>query len=455
MIKLPQTLQERVHGAPPPTSWDLNKLHRVLRVRRGHKNTGMREDNLLSLSYGRIINKDIEGAEGLLPESFETYQIVEPGNIVMRLTDLQNDKRSLRQGLVKERGIITSAYDALEVGKDHDPRFWAYALHALDLAKYYYSLGGGVRQSIKFADFPNDWIAAPDLPTQKATADFLDRETARIDLLIEKKQRLVEVLAEARFSAISILVTEGLGDRREMEKTTSPYIPRVPKGWRVWRLKQLARVRGGLTLGRNTKPEDQLFRTPYLRVANVQAGWVDLSDIAEIDATASEISRYSLRAGDVLMNEGGDNDKLGRGAVWGAQIDPCLNQNHVFCVRPHDLQHSEWISLATNARYARDFFYLHSNQSTNLASISKSNLERFPIAMPQLREMQEILDVLGRTLADYSDLAKLEGQSIERLREFRAALITAAVTGQIDPETWSRRGTTDRRLDQIEAEMGA
>lgn len=101
----------------------------------------------------------------------------------MRLTDLQNDKRSLRQGLVTQRGIITSAYDALEVGKDHDSRFWAYALLALDLAKYYYSLGGGVRQSIKFADFPNDWIGVPNPETQKAIADFLDRESARIDQL--------------------------------------------------------------------------------------------------------------------------------------------------------------------------------------------------------------------------------------------------------------------------------
>src|ERR1035437_1511422 len=156
------TVQERVHGARPPQYWAVGRLHRVLRVRKNFKNTGMKEDNLLSLSYGRIIRKDIDTAEGLLPESFETYQIVEPGNIVMRLTDLQNDKRSLRQGLVHERGIITSAYDALEVGPDHDPRFWAYALLALDLSKYYYSLGGGVRQSINFADFPNDWIGVPD-----------------------------------------------------------------------------------------------------------------------------------------------------------------------------------------------------------------------------------------------------------------------------------------------------
>ena len=109
----------------------------------------------------------------MLPESFETYQIVDPGNIVLRLTDLQNDKRSLRQGLVHERGIITAAYDAVEVGACGDPRFWAYALLALDLAKYYYSLGGGVRQSLKFKDFPNEWIGVPNLPTQRAIADFL------------------------------------------------------------------------------------------------------------------------------------------------------------------------------------------------------------------------------------------------------------------------------------------
>ena len=140
------TLQERVYNITPREDWQPGKLQQVFKVRRRHKNTGMQEDNLLSLSYGRIVNKDIDTAEGLLPESFETYQIVDPGNIVMRLTDLQNDKRSLRQGFVTQRGIITSAYDALEVGKKHDPRFWFYVLLALDLAKYYYSLGGGVRQ---------------------------------------------------------------------------------------------------------------------------------------------------------------------------------------------------------------------------------------------------------------------------------------------------------------------
>lgn len=448
MIELDSILSDGV-----PAGWMVKPFWALFRR---VKRTGYPDAELLSVyrDHGVVPKSSRDDNFNKESEDLSGYQLVQEGALV-------TNKMKAWQGSIaisRYRGIVSPAYYVYEPqSREHD-QFLHYLLRSEPYIALYQRISKGIRVNqwdLEHEALRGVPVPLPPLPTQKAIADFLDHETSRIDLLIEKKRRLVEVLAEARFSAISRLVTEGVGAQREMEKTTSPYIPTVPKGWRVWRLKQLARVRGGLTLGRNTKPEDQLFRTPYLRVANVQAGWVDLSDVAEIDATAPEISRYSLRAGDVLMNEGGDNDKLGRGAVWGAQIDPCLNQNHVFCVRPHDMRHSEWISLATNARYARDFFYLHSNQSTNLASISKTNLERFPIAMPQLREMQLILEVLGRTLAAYSDLAKLEGQSIDRLREFRAALITAAVTGQIDPETWSRRGTTDRRLDQIEAEMGA
>ncbi|GGO58327.1 type I restriction enzyme, S subunit [Roseovarius pacificus] len=447
------TLQERVHSAPMPSGWKLDKLHQTLKVRRGNKNAGMREDNLLSLSYGRIIRKDIDTDGGLLPESFETYQVVEAGDIIMRLTDLQNDKRSLRQGLAKERGIITSAYDALEVIRDNEPRFWAYALLALDLAKYYYSLGGGVRQSVKFSDFPNEWIYRPDLPTQKQIAAFLDRETARIDELIAKKERLVEVLADARFSAISRAVTVGLDQGRQLVDTNNKYIPQVPEGWTVWRLKHLARAFGGITLGRKLDAAEPTVSTPYLRVANVQAGWLDLSDVAEIEATAKERKRYALKAGDILMNEGGDNDKLGRGAVWNAPFAPCITQNHVFFVRPEDTRFSEWISLATNARYARDFFFLHSNQSTNLASVSKTNLERFPVAIPPFEEMQSTLSDLTARLNLMKQTTKATRTSIDRLREYRAALITAAVTGQIDVDSYGKASATSATLDQIEKEM--
>ncbi|KKN33931.1 hypothetical protein LCGC14_0798800 [marine sediment metagenome] len=449
------TLQERVHGIVPPAAWKLAKIHRVLRVRRGSKNVGLREKNLLSLSYGRIIRKNIDSNEGLLPASFETYQIVEPGNIVMRLTDLQNDKRSLRQGLVNERGIITSAYDALEVVENGDPRFWAYFFLALDLAKYYYSLGAGVRQSIKFSDFPNDWVAVADVHTQYRIADFLDNETSRIDCLIEKKKRLLSTLADARFTAISAAVTVGTDSNAQLIPTGSIYIPMVPNGWKVWRLKHLAQVKGGLTLGRTVKPGTPVSPTPYLRVANVQAGRLDLNDVAEIEATEGEIKRYSLQNGDVLMNEGGDNDKLGRGAVWRAEFSPCLNQNHVFSARPHDLAHSDWISLATNARYARDFFFLHSNQSTNLASISKTNIEKFPVAIPPREIMNGILSHISNKLELFNRASEMIQRSIDRLKEMRVSIITAAVTGKVNSEAYVQSENADLQMKRIQEAMRA
>lgn len=298
-------------------------------------------------------------------------------------------------------------------------------------------------------------LPAPELAQQKAIAAFLDRETARIDKLIAKKKRQVEVLTDARFSAISRAVTVGLDPSIELIETGSSYLPLVPKGWRVWQLKHLARVRGGITLGRSLNSDESLLPTPYLRVANVQAGRLDLSDVAEIDATAGEVARYSLIAGDVLMNEGGDNDKLGRGAVWTAPFSPCLHQNHVFAVRPKDRRYSEWISLATNARYARDFFFLHSNQSTNLASISKTNVERFPIAVPPVDEMNSVLNAIHHRLDFLQKASAKILASIDRLREHRAALITAAVAGQIDiRENLPAAASTSER-DRFRLAVGA
>jgi type I restriction enzyme, S subunit len=443
-------LQERVHGTAPPPAWALGKLHRVLRVRKSFKNFGMKENNLLSLSYGRIIRKNIEAAEGLLPESFETYQIVEPGNIVLRLTDLQNDKRSLRQGLVRERGIITSAYDALDVSGAHDPRFWAYALLALDLAKYYYSLGGGVRQSINFADFPNDWIAIPDRDQQSAIADFLDSETARIDQLIDKKLALSDLLAARKASVVSSIVT-GMSSTVKVKATGSLYLPEIPIHWSLPKLKQIAQIRGGIALGRAIPPQITTIEVPYLRVANVQAGNIDLSDVASLRMTAEEAKRYRLNKGDVLMNEGGDNDKLGRGAVWQSEIADCTHQNHVFAVRPFDLRFSDWISLATGAKYARDFFFLNSKQSTNLASISKSRLAQFPVPLPPVDEVFALTQEAKRRIGQIGTVIKAIRLSINQLHALRSALITEAVTGQLNIAAEMKNARIEHSIQAIEA----
>lgn len=165
-------------------------------------NTGMAESNLLSLSYGKIIRRDIESSEGLVPASYETYQIVEPGDTVLRFTDLQNDQRSLRSGLVTERGIITSAYMNFTPSKHKlNPAFFAYLMRAVDLSKVFYRMGSGVRQSLNWSEFSRIRLPLPPLETQQRIADYLDRETAEIDAAVADLDRYVELLKVKQLSA--------------------------------------------------------------------------------------------------------------------------------------------------------------------------------------------------------------------------------------------------------------
>lgn len=424
------TLQERVHGTPPPEDWNANKLRNVLHVRRGMKNTGMQEDNLLSLSYGRIIRKDIDVNGGLLPESFETYQIVEPGNIVMRLTDLQNDKRSIRQGLVTERGIITSAYDALEIAKGHDPRFWAYTLLALDLAKYYYSLGAGVRQSIKFADFPNDWIRTPSFENQQIIADLLDRETARIDQLIENKQRLLSVINEREDTALRSLLSGENSSAANRKSTNTPWLSSVPNHWEIVPLRYLVRITTG---SRDTQDRTDDGQYPfYVR-----------------SMTVERIDTYSHEEEAVLTS----GDGAGVGKVFHHVTGKFELHQRMYAFTDFTKMTGRYFF-----HFLRTFFHLQMTQwsaKSTVDSVRMPFLKSMLFAIPPREEQEKILAVIDtRRHLDERVVAATE-KSIERLREFRAALITAAVTGQIDVATWGKRGQTDRRLDQIEEAMRA
>lgn len=447
------TLQERVHAAPKPDDWQLDKLHQVFRVRRGHKNAGMKEDNLLSLSYGRIIQKDIDTADGLLPENFEGYQIVEPGNIVLRLTDLQNDKRSLRQGLVTQRGIITSAYDAVEIQRDNDPRFWFYSLLALDLAKHYYSLGGGVRQSVKFADFPNDWVYRPDLATQRQIADFLDRETARIDLLIEKKQRLVALLGEKARSVINQATTIGFREC-EMQDSGEKWLGKVAAHWRVTPLKWFTRLQSGYAFKADRFGD---IGTRLVRMNNLKRGALDLEEavcIADEEVNTSVM----LRAGDILLGMSGsigETGSLGNFAVVTEEDLPCLLNQRVgrFQFVGDELL-PDYLKLVIQSASFLDPVFLAAT-STAQFNVSPSQVGTIMFALPPLIEQQELVQEVARRNVGFNKVRERSLASIDRLKEYRSALITAAVTGQIDVTTYAKSSTPDRRLDAIQKEMGA
>jgi len=195
-----------------------------------------------------------------------------------------------------------------------------------------------------------------------------------------------------------------------------------PVGWKKTALDHLAEVQTGIAKG---KPINGAAVTvPYLRVANVQDGHVDLSVIKEISLKPSEVDRYSLRKGDVLFTEGGDFDKLGRGTVWNGEIEPCLHQNHVFAVRPNpDRLLPEFLAFQAASQYGRRYFQLSSKQSTNLASINSTQLKQFPVLLPPIPEQRKIAEILQTWDEALVNLESLLAAKLRRYRALTHALV--------------------------------
>lgn len=189
-----------------PATWDVHPVY-VYFGERKNKNYALQEQNLLSLSYGKIIRKDIDTVGGLLPASFNTYNIVEAGDIIIRPTDLQNDKRSLRTGLVHEKGIITSAYIDLAPKGDINSAYFHYLLHSYDVQKVFYNMGNGVRQGLNYSEFAKLMVFAPSRKEQDEIVSYLGNTCAEIESVIAQKQEQLAVLVDYKKSVIYEYVT--------------------------------------------------------------------------------------------------------------------------------------------------------------------------------------------------------------------------------------------------------
>ncbi|WP_414622803.1 restriction endonuclease subunit S [Calothrix sp. CCY 0018] len=214
---------------------------------------------------------------------------------------------------------------------------------------------------------------------------------------------------------------------RNPEQFKDSPLGRIPKDWDIKPLTELAEINSGVTLGRNLSGFGTV-ELPYLRVANVQDGYLELSEIKTVRIFKQEIPRYLLQPGDVLMNEGGDYDKLGRGTVWYGQVSPCLHQNHVFRVRPNQNNLiSEFLALVSASSYGKKFFILSSKQSTNLASINSTQLKSFPIPCPTIGEQKIILEITNT----YDVRIRKKETRLEKLKLVKKGLMSDLLTGKV------------------------
>jgi type I restriction enzyme S subunit len=413
-----------------PEHWGVAPLFAFFRELR-RLNAEGREMNVLSLSYGRIVRRDVADDHGLLPASFATYQVVGKENLVLRLTDLQNDKRSLRVGFVEEAGIITSAYVALDVFGRILPKFGFYLLHSYDVTKVFYSLGAGVRQTMNYEDLKWLPILVPENREQQSITTFLDRETSRIDALIAKKERLIELLQEKRTALITRAVTKGLDPNVPMKDSGVEWLGRIPGHWKAKRIRDLADSLQTGPFGTQLHAGEYVSGgIPVINPANLRDGKLEPDLNCSIDdAAVARLNHHRLLVGDILFARRGELGRCGlvmhEEAGWVCGTG-CLRLRPRFdLVEPRFLLHF----LSTSG--VRDWLQLQSVGST-MDNLNTSIIGRIPVALPSPEEQRAIADLLDRESLRTDALVIKVHQAVGCLKELRTALISAAVTGKID-----------------------
>ena len=308
------------------------------------------------------------------------------------------------------------------------PSFLAQALRILDLRQYSIAAAQPGLAVERILTLP---APLPPLPEQAAIVRFLDHADRRIRRYIRDKQKLIKLLEEQKQAIIHRAVTRGLDPNVRLKSSGVEWLGDVPEHWEVTRLKNVAAVQTGLTLGKDYRSA-KTKRYPYLRVANVQTGRVDLRTVKEVEVPEAEARRSMLRAGDVLMTEGGDIDKLGRGCVWSGEIAECLHQNHVFAVRCGLRLLPAFLAGLMASNHGRAYFQTTAKQTTNLAATNSTTLRAFPLVLPDVAEQEHVLSWIATETEALVRAAADADREIALLREYRTRLIADVVTGKLD-----------------------
>jgi len=400
-----------------PSHWATHPVYFYYGERKSKNSLG-KEENLLSLSYGKIVRKDINSVGGLLPESYNTYNIVEKGDIIIRPTDLQNDKTSLRTGLVTEHGIITSAYIALKPKTDLVSSYFNYLLHAFDVTKVFYNMGNGVRQGLNYSEFSKLMVFEPPLPEQHAIADFLDRKCAEIETLAADIQAQIDTLEQYKRSVITEAVTKGLNPDAEMRDSGIAWVGSMPSSWRKARIKTLFRI------------EKRIARKEGIRVLSItQRGVVEKDITSNEGQQAESYANYQIvNYGDFAMN----HMDLLTGWIDISQLDGVTSPDYrVFTLNDNKCFAEYYLFLFQMCYLNRIFYGLGQGVSgMGRWRLPASMFMNMELPIPDTNEQREIANYLNTECSEIDSVIADKQQQLATLDEYKKSLIYEYVTGK-------------------------
>lgn len=394
-----------------PASWNVRTLYQ-LATRVNNKNSDLSEQNLLSLSYGKIKRKDINTNDGLLPASFDGYNIIEAGDIVLRLTDLQNDHTSLRVGHATERGIITSAYTTLRPINPAHSRYLYYLIHAFDLKKGFYGMGSGVRQGLNYDEVKELRVVLPPQKEQDAIATYLDDVCQQIDLMIDEATASLGEYREWRITVIQNAVTKGVCPQREMKTSQLDWIEEIPATWETKKIK---------FFGDQSALHSET-NSGYIGLENVESGTGRYIESKNNDFEAEGVA-LQIAPGDVIFGK----------------LRPYLAKSYL--VTENGCCSTEFIVIHANKCCPRYLKYVMLspkfvdiiNMSTYGAKMPRANwnfIGSVKAPFPTIEEQEEIADSLDEHCARIDSLITEKRKLIEELELYKRSLIYETVTGK-------------------------
>ena len=406
-----------------PRAWKMNTIAQIfLQVK--CKNTGLQEKNLLSLSYGKVKRKSIDTVEGLLPESFDGYNIIEKDDIVLRLTDLQNDHTSLRVGLAEERGIITSAYLTIRNRSNFCPKYLYYYLHSFDIAKGFYGMGAGVRQGLNWDGVKWLKILAPSAPEQERIAVFLDAECAEIDAVLEKTRASIEEYKKLKQAVITQAVTKGIRGDRPMKDSGIEWIGEIPAEWDV--LKLVAHT--SMLTPMRDRPEKLDGPIPWVRIEDFEGKYIESSK-AGLGVSMKTVKEMNLKVypvGTILCTS---SCIMGKCAIVSREL--VSNQRFIGIIPDRTTDKTYLYYLMTSNAERMNFLSTGALQ----ANLSRSAFEHLKVQFPLYSEQQEIAAYLDDKCADIDALVAKKQQYLTEIENYKKSLIYEYVTGKKEVKT--------------------
>lgn len=417
-----------------PVHWKILRNRQLFHFKKRPVGKRAHQYQLLSLTLKGIIPRDIESGKGKIPAEFDTYQVVEPNNIVFCLFDIDETPRTV--GLSSQNGMVTGAYAVAEVAKEHCPEFVYYYYLHLDEFKGLRPFYTGLRKVVRPETFMGLSVPTPPQEEQRTIAAFLDYETARIDRLIAQQQRLIELLKEKRQAVISHAVTKGLNPTATMKDSGVEWLGQVPEHWQCVPFGLLV---SRADLGGNYLGGQEENGIPFLKMGNLGRGCIVLDKLECLEEGSSFDDAHRLSMGDFLFNTRNSLDLVGKVAVWHDELEFALYNSNLLRVRfKKDFVSSpDFMGFVFNSSGALGWLALLAKGTTSVAAIYYKDLRSMVVPIPPVDEQNAISSFISKCLSRLDTLEKKAIQSINLMNERRTALISAAVTGKIDLRGWT------------------